>query len=157
MGIRDDGYTEGGAMTNPSVAPVLVGVDGSAESKKALQWAANYAASTDSPLVALIAWDEPVNYGMPGLYADVDFEARARGILTHTVIDALGGADRVELRTGKGHAAAVLVAASERARLLVIGQHGHRGFAGSLLGSVSQHCVHHAQCPVTVIRGNGHD
>lgn len=140
-------------MTNPSVAPVLVGVDGSPESKKALQWAAEYADSTCAPLVALIAWDVPATYGMPALYDDVDFEARARGILTSTVNDALNSSGKAELRTEKGHAAAVLVGASRDARLLVLGQHGHRGLPSSLLGSVSQRCVHHAHCPVTVIRG----
>ncbi|MGD0701464.1 MAG: universal stress protein [Trebonia sp.] len=38
-----------------------------------------------------------------------------------------------------------------------MGSRGHGGFAEALLGSVSQHCVHHAECPVVVIRGKEHD
>lgn len=52
----------------------------------------------------------------------------------------------------EGHPAAVLLTAAEGADLLVLGCRGHGGFVGALLGSVSQHCVHHATCPVVIIR-----
>jgi nucleotide-binding universal stress UspA family protein len=51
------------------------------------------------------------------------------------------------------HAAPALLAAAEEAELLVVGSRGHGGFAEALLGSVSQHCVQHAACPVVIIRG----
>jgi len=44
-----------------------------------------------------------------------------------------------------------LVGTSVGADMLVVGKRGHGGFAGLVLGSVSQHCVQHAPCPVTVI------
>jgi len=47
----------------------------------------------------------------------------------------------------------VLLDAARGADLLVVGSHGRSGFAGMLLGSVSQHCVQHAPCPVVIIRG----
>jgi nucleotide-binding universal stress UspA family protein len=55
----------------------------------------------------------------------------------------------------EGHAAAVLVERSEGADLLVVGTRGHGRFTGMLLGSVSEHCVIHARCPVLVVREGG--
>jgi nucleotide-binding universal stress UspA family protein len=52
----------------------------------------------------------------------------------------------------EGHPARILLDASGGADLLVAGSRGHGGFAEALLGSVSQHCVQHASCPVVVIR-----
>jgi hypothetical protein len=53
----------------------------------------------------------------------------------------------------EGNAAQVLVTESAGADLLVVGSRGHGGFVEALLGSVGQHCAHHAACPVVVIRG----
>jgi nucleotide-binding universal stress UspA family protein len=47
----------------------------------------------------------------------------------------------------------VLVDAAEGAELLVVGSRGHGGLAEALLGSVGQYCVHHAPCPVVIMRG----
>ena len=52
----------------------------------------------------------------------------------------------------EGNAARVLLDALAGAELLVVGSRGRGGFAEALLGSVGQHCVHHAACPVVVIR-----
>ena len=54
----------------------------------------------------------------------------------------------------EGNAAQVLLDASDGAELLVVGSRGHGGFTEALLGSVGQHCVQHANCPVVVIRGS---
>ena len=53
----------------------------------------------------------------------------------------------------KGHPAPVLLDAAVGADLLVIGSRGHGGFTDALLGSVGLHCVHHAHCPVLIMRG----
>jgi nucleotide-binding universal stress UspA family protein len=50
------------------------------------------------------------------------------------------------------HAAEVLIERSEEADLLVVGSRGHGGFVGMLLGSVTQHLVAHANCPVVIVR-----
>ncbi len=52
----------------------------------------------------------------------------------------------------EGHPAEVLLKAAAGTDLLVVGSRGHGGFAGMLLGSVSSHAVHHARCPVLVVR-----
>jgi nucleotide-binding universal stress UspA family protein len=57
---------------------------------------------------------------------------------------------------GYSFAPAILLRAAEGADLLVVGSRGHGAFAGMLLGSVSQHCVHHASCPVVVVRHAHH-
>jgi nucleotide-binding universal stress UspA family protein len=51
-----------------------------------------------------------------------------------------------------GHQAAALIDESSRADLLVVGRRGHGGFLGMRLGSVSQHCVNAAHCPIVVVR-----
>jgi len=53
----------------------------------------------------------------------------------------------------EGTPAQVLLEAADGADLLVVGSRGHGGFAEALLGSVSEACVHHAQCPVVIVRG----
>ena len=57
----------------------------------------------------------------------------------------------IELQAIQGAPAGVLVAASRDADLLVVGSRGHGGFVGLLLGSVSQQCAHHAECPVVIV------
>jgi nucleotide-binding universal stress UspA family protein len=57
----------------------------------------------------------------------------------------------IERQVIEGGAPEVLVAAAVAADLLVVGSRGHGGFAGLLLGSVSQQCAHHAHCPVVIV------
>ncbi|MFD1660663.1 universal stress protein [Streptomyces caeni] len=133
---------------------IVVGVDGSDSSRSALRWAARQAELTGAELRAVQAWRLPVTYGMPVDYSGGDFEGRAREELRRTIEEVLGehsGIPVVPLVV-EGHPSLVLTKAARNADLLVVGSHGHGAFAGMLLGSVSQHCVQHATCPVLVVR-----
>ena len=145
-------------MTQPSSrqeARIVVGVDGSASSKAALGWAIRQAKLTGAVVDAVIAWHYPGSYGYPvAVGDDADYSELAAKVVTDTIVEVSGPAGPVEIRPKvvEGNPAAVLLAASNGADLLVVGSRGHGGFVEALLGSVSQHCVHHATCPVVVLR-----
>ncbi len=138
-------------------ARIVVGIDGSAGSKEALRWAAQQAKSTGAALEVVIAWHYPVCYGWAPGPQDFDFGEAAEQALTGAIDEVLGSDRPAWLRTrvAEGNAAQVLVDASADADLLVVGSRGYGAFADALLGSVSTYCVHHARCPVTVIRPSG--
>jgi nucleotide-binding universal stress UspA family protein len=134
---------------------VVVGVDGSTQSKAALRWAAQIAEGVGARLVAVTAWDWPYTYGiaaMPIVWNPAEDMAR---VLSNAVKEALGAgrAADVEELTLEGGAARVLLDTSEGAVMLVVGSRGHGGFAGLLLGSVSANVAEHATCPVLVVHG----
>lgn len=138
--------------------PVVVGVDGSADSKAALKWAVEYGRRFEAPVHAVAVWDIPLALGYAATYTETgaEIEARTHGLLEEAVNDAVGKDAGVVLRLERGHPAAALATASETAQLLVLGTRGHGAFAGMLLGSVSQHCVTHSQCPFVVVPHQGH-
>ncbi len=133
---------------------IVVGVDGSQASRDALRWAAHQARLTGAELHAVSAWHVPGGYGWAPDYSDADFAAQARKGLEETVAEVIGGDPGIHVVTAvrQGHPAGVLIDASVGAALLVVGSHGHGAFAGTLLGSVSQHCAQHALCPVLIMR-----
>jgi nucleotide-binding universal stress UspA family protein len=137
---------------------IVVGVDGSDGSVAALRWALAEAEIRGAEVEVVHAWQVPVPAlmydGMVPPPADIDFAAEAEEIVVRCIKAATGGADPlvpVHTRVPSGPSAASLVAASEGAGLLVVGSRGHGGFAGLLLGSVSQQCAHHAHCPVVIV------
>ncbi|MFC5958647.1 universal stress protein [Streptomyces pratens] len=140
----------------PEPAPqIVVGADGSEPSKAALRWAARQAALTGGVVEAVTAWQYPQWYGAGPAVAGFDFADNAAKVLTQAIDEALGADPPVEIRTRvvHGHPAEVLLGAARGAELLVVGNRGHGGFTEALLGSISQHLVQHAACPVVVIRG----
>ena len=133
---------------------IVVGVDGSLPSNAALAWAVRQAKLTGAVVEAVIAWEIPATYGFTMAVADVDFEGTAAQVAANAIAKVTSPDEPVTIRTKvvQGYPAQVLLDASAGAELLVIGSRGHGGFAEAMLGSVGQHCVHHATCPVVVIR-----
>ncbi|GAA1762560.1 universal stress protein [Luedemannella helvata] len=136
---------------------IVVGVDGSVASVQALRWALGYARAAGAAVEAVIAWDIPSSMGYgPTVIEGVDIATAAREALAAIVEgnSAEYPGVAVTQRALRGHPADVLIDEAEGADLLVVGSHGYGGFARALLGSVSQHCISHADCPVVVVRGN---
>ncbi|MDZ7733133.1 MAG: universal stress protein [Acidimicrobiia bacterium] len=133
---------------------IVVGVDGSDCSIEALRWAVEEGRLRDATVEALHAWHIPY-LGLPGVsppYPEDEFVAYATRVLDDAVNAAGDVHAPIERRVVRGHPANELIEASRRADLVVVGSHGHGGVAGTLLGSVSQRVVMHAECPVVVIR-----
>ncbi|CAJ62885.1 MULTISPECIES: universal stress protein [Frankia] len=150
--------TAAAAATSVDERPVVVGVDGSAGSLRALRWAVQAAAVRKTALRAVHAWylDVPAYLG---IYTD--FGSALAEQAQHTLDDAVntiiaeqGGRLPVQVvkETVADSAARALLRAAADAQVLVVGSRGHGGFAELLLGSVSHQCVAHAPCPVAVIR-----
>ncbi|SEF88014.1 Nucleotide-binding universal stress protein, UspA family [Thermomonospora echinospora] len=134
---------------------IVVGVDGSQQSREALRWAARQARLTGARLELITAWDMPVTFGAPVYEGDYDLSAVAGQTLTETTAEVLGPEPDVPITPTvvRGHPAQVLVEASKGAELLVMGSRGHGGIVGVLLGSTSRYCVQRAKCPVVVLPG----
>jgi nucleotide-binding universal stress UspA family protein len=139
---------------------VVVGVDGSEESVEALCWAVGYAERTGGSVRAVMAWRRQIHgyssyAGVAMVYPEpLDPEKEARECLRGLVTDVVGesGCPPVQQLVLEGHPAGVLVEQSKSADLLAVGARGHGAFTDLLIGSVSNHCVHHAACPVLVFR-----
>jgi nucleotide-binding universal stress UspA family protein len=134
-----------------------VGVDGSAASLNALQWALDYASATHSRIEVIAAWEWPTTLAWSGPFpSDFDPDMSAEQMLDRLMRQER--ADHPELvidgQVVQGDPAKVLESASHGAALLVVAQRGHNELVGFLLGSVSKHCVTHAHCPVLVFRGD---
>jgi nucleotide-binding universal stress UspA family protein len=138
--------------------PVVVGVDGSPTSAAAIGFAADEAAWRKTNLIAVHAWAQPVSTG-PGdmlpLVYDPDLLASEEARVLAESVAGLGATHpdvHVERQLVESPAATVLIEQSRRAQLVVAGSRGHGGFTGLLLGSVSHALLHHAECPVAVVR-----
>jgi nucleotide-binding universal stress UspA family protein len=142
---------------------IVVGVDSSDGAREALRFALDEAKRRHASLRVVHSWQFG-NIGIKGIEgfspvvgADLgDLRRTAElaldGILEAVAADVDGVA--IERRVVEGAPAAVLVDESHDADLLVVGSRGHGGFAGLLLGSVSQQCAHHAACPVVIVRAS---
>jgi nucleotide-binding universal stress UspA family protein len=138
---------------------IVVGIDGSETSMLAARWAAWEARIRGAEVTLVAAWELPMNAFAFGYVAVSDdlVKGMIKGAEDNlaTALEAVRsvGVDlKVETTVVEGQASAVLLKAAENADLLVIGSRGLGGFRELLLGSVSQQCAHHAQCPVVIIR-----
>jgi nucleotide-binding universal stress UspA family protein len=145
---------------------IVVGVDSSDGAKAALRFALAEAKLRRATLRVVHSWQ--FGYiGVSGLEgfspvggADLgDLRRTAEIALDAVVNEVAPNLDGlvVERRVSEGAPATVLVDESREADLLVVGSRGHGGFAGLLLGSVSQQCAHHAACPVVIVHASAKD
>jgi nucleotide-binding universal stress UspA family protein len=140
---------------------IVVGIDGSDESKDALRWAVEEARIREATVRAVHAWSlYPTLYPETGIVASDVKELRVgvRQFVREFVADLVADSPDVDVDAvaiqGDGAPAQVLVEQAADAELLVVGSRGLGGFRELLLGSVSHQCVQHAPCPVVVIRGS---
>jgi nucleotide-binding universal stress UspA family protein len=138
---------------------IVVGVDGFESSKAALRWAIHQAKLTGAVVEAVTAWHVPVGTGWVPPADMPDYQDDAFAILTEAITEMCAVDPDVQVcpRVVEGRAGQVLVDAAQGADLLVVGSRGHAGLAEALLGSVGQYCVHHAPCPVVIMRGKCED
>jgi nucleotide-binding universal stress UspA family protein len=135
---------------------VIVGVDGSPHSDRALSWACRRAENCGDTVRAVCAW--PLGASgedwTPPPGVKPEGQRYAEQILREAVerVRSDHPTAKVETVVVEGHPGQVLVDMSADADLLVVGSRGRSGVSGLLLGSVSQHSVHRAHCPVTVVR-----
>lgn len=134
---------------------IVVGVDGSDGARAALHWALDEATVRGAELAVVAAWQSSAVAGLAsvGAFPARDLiEQSARDRLDELVAtEGLADRDHVTVTLVESSPAPALLDAAADADLLVVGSRGHGGFAGMLLGSVSQHCVTHAPCPVVVV------
>ena len=134
---------------------IVVGVDGSPQSRRALRWAAQEAKLRGAHLSVIHAYTLPHLGAEQALTTDIitRIHGEAQDLIENEV-DQLG-----ELATGievscaaaEGAPAQILLDAAGETDLLVVGSRGRGGFKALLLGSVSEQCAHHTTCPLVIV------
>jgi nucleotide-binding universal stress UspA family protein len=140
------------APYHPDAERIVVGVDGSTGSRKAVEFALDHASRCGAPVTAIHAWrNAGRGYDGEGLIEEI---RAAERILAEALAgfgdlypDVKVNSEAIPVAPHR-----VLADASQAASLLVVGSRGLGAFGGLLLGSVSQSVLHHAQCPVAVVR-----
>jgi nucleotide-binding universal stress UspA family protein len=147
-------------LAEPSTrGSVVVGVDGSAFSLAALRWAAKYAEALAVGVRIVGAWTYSVPTIDPKVLPNMDIGVAMTAGKTRAQLESAVGpvaaahpSVEFDIEVVEGPAAETVVKASEGADLLVVGSRGHHEVSELVLGSVSAYCVHHASCPVAVVR-----
>jgi nucleotide-binding universal stress UspA family protein len=131
---------------------IVVGVDGSAHGNAALRWAMAEAEVHRGEVTAVFAWQMPF-LDIPGAFDRQEIEDLSKQFLVQTVAAVVPDPQvPLNLLVAQGDVSEALIHAAKDADLLVLGSRGRGGFVGLKLGSVSQECVAHADCPVVVVR-----
>lgn len=141
---------------------IVVGVDGSDHARAALEWAVEEGGLRSATVEAVMTWHEPVMAGTWAAPVVIDvpsLEQSYRSRLDEIVdaVDASSLDAPIVRRLVHGGAAQSLIEAADDADLVVVGNRGRGGFAGLVLGSVSQQVASHASCPVVVVRSHAED
>jgi nucleotide-binding universal stress UspA family protein len=142
--------------------PIVLGVDGSPVSDRAVEFGFAEAQARGAELVAVRTWHGRLpgrtEAELPLIYDMDDVQDELARELAGSVAAARSRYPKVAVRerVWYGRAAQTLVHASAGAQLIVVGARGRGGFAGLLLGSVSQQVLHHADCPVAIVNTGKH-
>ena len=133
---------------------IVVGVDGSAPSERALDWAVGEARRSGGTLHLVSAWIFPMTVGYAFTTTVRDVSHAAQEILERAIARVAELAPDLEVTSVSTEQlpGPALVAAARGADLLVVGSRGLGGFEGLLMGSVSRYCSRHASCSVVVVR-----
>ncbi len=143
---------------------IVVGVDGSEESRAALAWAVEEGRLRQAPVLAIHAWEVPVVPAPTGLVPPsvevvgdlTELRHGAADLLETIVREIAGDAADVEVRSSvvEDKPVNALLDAAEQndAQLIVVGSRGHGGFVALLIGSTSDQVARHATCPVVIHR-----
>jgi nucleotide-binding universal stress UspA family protein len=146
------------SISQHSIPRIVVGVDGSRPSIAALRWAVTQADLTSGTIDAVIAWEFSLVAGGFGWAPNKAFdETEYVELAAKTLNAAVNEASPppgviVNQLIMEGNPAQVLLRAAKDADLLVVGNRGHGGLVDALIGSVSVRCLHHATCPVVIVR-----
>lgn len=148
-------------MSNSSLKPVIVGVDGSSSAVHAVRWAAAEAHRRNARLriafadvLSLVYIPDLPGFPLPEPYINAaqrqgrEWLHRAADIAKSEVADLV-----VETELHVGQASAVLIRLSQEAQLMVVGSRGLGGFTGLVAGSVAVALAAHGHCPVAMVRG----
>ena len=146
------------AQTAPT-GPVVVGVDGSAASRAAIEYAFAAADARKAPLIAVHCWtdpsiDNPVPGSSAGLVGVAQIQDEERTLLAAELADWVERYPDVRVQQAVIHdrPAVGLLEYAPFAQLIVAGSRGHGGVAGMLLGSTGQALIAHGTCPVVIVR-----
>jgi nucleotide-binding universal stress UspA family protein len=137
---------------------IVVGVDGSGHSRRALEWAMAEAGLRHAPLRVLTVHQAVVGYfgGVDTMPRDLELTSQAEAAAqaeTDKVLADLTGPhpESVSVTAVNGFPVEQLISASADADMLVLGSRGAGGFARLVLGSTAEQVVRHAHCPVLII------